>query len=168
MKALLPIFALFFASSAFSQALNPLWHGQWKAQGDPIIITDSAVEDCKWVGQRPSDAFSGCVSFYADSVDKADLMQIADNEKQLLQAGVEGGFITADIVPQIRAAMQRNEELLMGISDGRYRTIMTEQGDFEGSGDCVSYLILDKETVYRVSHCEGPAEPSLNISPYRR
>lgn len=168
MKRLFLALFFFFSGSAFAQPLNPLWHGQWKGEGDPIVITEAEVEGCRWVGQRPSDSFSGCVSYYADSVDKADLVQLTENEKQLLQQGMSAGFITPDIVPQIKSGMQRNETLLAAIGDGRYRTLMTEDGDIEGSGDCVSYLILDKETIYRISHCEGPAEPSLNISPYRR
>ena len=40
---------------------------------------------------------------------------------------------------------------------------------YEGSGDCSSFIFLDKSTVYSVGYCDGgPGEPSFQITPYRR
>ena len=167
MKKLIAFFLAISATAVFAQPINHRWLGQWHGPGSPIVISTATVNDCRWVGSRPAGEFNGCVSFYSDSVDKAELLQVIEFEKQLLESGIKEGFITPDMVPGIKKTMARNEQLLALIDNGRFRTVMTEDGDVEGSGDCAAYLILDKDFVYSISRCEGPAEPSFEIVQYR-
>lgn len=174
MKKLLPLFLFFAAASVSAQALNERWHGQWEtpvamgAFGNKVNVSANGVDACRWVGARPTQEFTGCVAFYADSVDKSALLEVTEFETQFLEKGLKEGFISAEIVPGIKKTMARNEQLLAGIEEGRFRTVMIEEGDFMGSGDCWTFLMLDKESVYSVYRCEGPAEPSLEIVQYSK
>lgn len=169
MKSLLVGAGLALVTSlAAAQPLNALWYGTWSGGQQPLVINSEGVQDCRWVGSRPEDDYEGCTSFYGDSIDKADLAAVVESEKVLLQRGLSEGFITKEFEPQIRATMARNEELLSQIGDGKYRTVYVEEGIARDVGDCWSYHILDRDAIYAISQCEGPAEPSLEIVRYTK
>jgi len=153
---------------ASAQPLNPLWFGTWSGGPEPIVINSEGVQDCAWVGSRPDNDYEGCVSFYGDSIDRSDIAEVIESEKLLLARGLSEGFIMKEFEAQIKATMARNEQLIAQIEEGRYRTVSIEEALGRDSGDCWNYMILDRDTLYRLSQCEGPAEPSLEIVRYTK
>ena len=151
-----------------AQPLNPLWHGTWSGGQQPIVINAEGVQGCAWVGARPEQDYEGCVSFYGDSIDRSDIAAVIESEKLLLEQGLTAGFIMKEFEAETKATMAQNEQLLAQIPDRRYRTVSIEEALGRDSGDCWSYMILDQDTLYRLSQCEGPAEPSLEIVRYTK
>ena len=69
---------------------------------------------------------------------------------------------------QGRAQIQAVKLTVDEVSDDSFRTVITAEGDYEGSGDCGTFYFLDKTNVYGVSNCEGPGVPSLSVVKYQK
>ena len=160
--ALIPFFV-------HGQDINARWLGTWVSGDQKLKISADSVNGCKWTGSEPKEGYEGCASFYSGSVKKKQLLDMVQADKDLLAQLEKEKSLNANQITAHRNQIRKMQGVLDGVSNDSFRSIVQMNLPDEGSGDCSSFIFLDKSTVYSVGYCAGgPGEPSFQISPYRR
>ena len=152
-----------FATQA--QPINERWHGRWEAGDITLIVTAQNVIDkgkvCRWIGKEPSGNFSGCVAFYGGSTSKQEMT----GRLQDMRTSIKAFGVDAASLARANKTFAELQATLNALSPDTFRYVLTRDADYQGSGDCGSGYILDKENVHVVSNCEsaGP-EFALGVS----
>ena len=90
-------------------------------------------------------------------------------DKDLLAELEKEKRLNANEITALRNQIRKMQSIVDNVSNDAFRMIVQMDLPFEGSGDCSSFIFLDKSTVYSVGYCDGgPGEPSFQITPYRR
>ena len=141
--------------AAQAQPINERWHGRWQHGDTTLIVTGQHVINngkvCRWVGKAPTGNFSGCVAFYGGSTSKQEMAgRLQDMRTSIKAAGLDAASLT-----QANKTLSELQTTLNALSPDKYRYVSTADADYQGSGDCGSSYILDKENVYVVGQCES-------------
>lgn len=162
------LFALIFAGVAFAtqaQPINERWLGRWQTGEITLIVTGQNVIDkgkvCRWVGKAPTGNFTGCVAFYGGSTSKEEM----SGRLQEMRTSIKGMGMQGASLAEANKTLSELQTTLNALSPDKFRYVSTTDADYQGSGDCGSSYILDKENVYVVGNCEsaGP-EYSLTVN----
>ena len=150
-----------FASQA--QPINERWHGRWQSADTTLIVTGQNVINngkvCRWVGKAPTGKFSGCVAYYGGSTSKQEMLgRLQDMRTSIKAAGMDAASLA-----QANKTLNELQTTLNTLSPDKYRSVSTTDADDQGSGDCGSAYILDKENVYVVGNCES-AGPEFSLT----
>ncbi len=144
-----------FAFAAQAQPINERWLGRWQNGETILIVTGQNVINngrvCRWVGKAPSGKFSGCVAYYGGSTSKQEM----EGRLQEMRTSVKGAGMDAASLVQANKTLSELQTTLNTLSPDKYRYVATTDADDQGSGDCGSTYILDKENVYVVGNCES-------------
>ena len=156
--------------SAHAQPMNPSWIGRWQGGDTALIVTSKNVINqeriCRWVDKVPAK-FEGCIAHYAGGVKKAQLLERLD----AMQAEIKAQASNTDVASQANAAktVLALKSQVNQLSNDTFRILMTTDADYQGSGDCGAYYIMDKGVPYVVRQCESAgAEFALMVDPMRR
>ena len=151
------------------QDINARWLGTWVGPDHTLKISADSVNDCKWTGSEPKAGYTGCASFYSGSLKKKRLLDMVQADKDLVAQLEKDKSATANALSAYRNQIRKMQGILDNVSNDAFRMIVQMDLPYEGSGDCSSFIFLDKVTIYSVGYCDGgPGEPSFQISPYRR
>ncbi|NBX04607.1 MAG: hypothetical protein EBR18_00585 [Betaproteobacteria bacterium] len=151
------------------QEINARWLGTWLNGDQTLKISADSVNGCKWTGSEPKEGYQGCASFYSGSVKKSQLLDLLQADTALVAQMAKDKNQDAAELAAFRNQIRKMRGVLDAVSNDAFRIIVQMDLPFEGSGDCSSFIFLDKSTIYSVSYCDGgPGEPSFLISPYRR
>jgi len=167
-QMILPALAFALCQPAAAQSLNERWHGTWSAGKDKLVVDAATFDGCRWVGTRPKSTPKTCVAFYEGTVTRKAMFATLQGESTMVDDLVKNGHTSANEAKQMRAQIKGERTKLEGVSDDSFRVVQTWNPAQEGSGDCSSYLFLDKTTVYSVSQCQGPAAPTFTLTPFSR
>ena len=156
--------------SAHAQPMNPSWIGRWQAGETTLIVTPKNVINygkiCRWVDKAPTK-FEGCIAHYAANIKKSELVELFVS----MQAGVKDQAQNMDAASkaEVAKAMQMLKSQLDKLSNDTFRTLITTDADYEGSGDCGAFYIMDNGGPYVLRQCEsaGP-HAALIINPMQR
>lgn len=155
---------------AHAQPMNPSWIGRWQAGDTTLIVTPKNVINqgkiCRWVDKAPTK-FEGCIAHYAAGVKKAEIVELFN----LMQTRVKEQAPNMDAASRASAAKTVLEvkSKLEQLSNDTFRSIITSDADYQGSGDCGAYYIMDKGTPFVVRQCESAgAEFTLMFDPMQR
>jgi hypothetical protein len=150
--------ALVLAGLAFAtqaQPINERWLGRWQTGETTLIVTGQSVinrdQVCRWVGKEPTGNFSGCVAFYGGTTSKKEMI----GRVQDMRTFIKGFGMDAASLAQANKTFAELQTTLNALSPDTFRYVLTRDADYQGSGDCGSGYILDKENVYVVSNCES-------------
>jgi hypothetical protein len=154
-----------------AQPLNPSWTGRWEGGDTALIVTPKNVINqgkiCRWANKAPTGNFEGCLSHYAGGVKKSELME----RFEAMQAAIKEQASSMDAAAKESAAktVQALKTKLEQLSNDTFRILTTSDADYQGSGDCGAYYIMDKGVPYVVRQCESAgAEFALMIDPMQR
>lgn len=152
-----------------AQDINARWLGTWVSGDQTLKISADAVNGCKWTGSEPKASYVGCASFYNGSVKKSQLSEMLQSDTELVAQMGKDKSQTAAQLTAFRNQIRKMRAVLDTVSNDAFRIIVQMELPYEGSGDCSSFIFLDKSTVYSVGYCSGgPGEPTFQISPYSR
>ena len=170
MRLVTTCFALLACATAQAQPMNPSWVGRWEGGDTLLIATPKNVINqgkiCRWVDKAPTK-FEGCIAHYAGGVKKAELLE----RFEAMQIGIKEQASNMDAAAKASAAktVQALRSQLDQLSNDTFRILMTSDADYQGSGDCGAYYIMDKGTPYVVRQCESAgAEFALMVDPMKR
>ena len=156
--------------SAHAQPMNPSWIGRWQSGETTLVVTPKNVINfgkiCRWVDKAPTQ-FEGCIAHYAANIKKTEILELFD----LMQTRVREQASNMDAASKASAAktVQNVKSKLEQLSNDTFRSVITSDADFQGSGDCGAYYIMDKGTPYIVRQCESAgAEFTLMFDPMQR
>ena len=156
--------------SAHAQPMNPSWIGRWQSGETTLVVTPKNVINfgkiCRWVDKAPTQ-FEGCIAHYAANVKKTEILELFD----LMQTRVREQAPNMDAASKASAVktVQNVKSKLEQLSNDTFRSVITSDADFQGSGDCGAYYIMDKGTPYIVRQCESAgAEFTLMFDPMQR
>ena len=153
----------------YGQEINPRWLGTWVSGEQTLKISADSVNGCKWTGSEPKAGYKGCASFYSGSLKKKRLSDMVQADKDLLAELEKEKRLNTNEITALRNQIRKMQSIVDNVSNDAFRMIVQMDLPYEGSGDCSSFIFLDKSTVYSVSYCDGgPGEPSFQITPYRR
>ncbi len=162
-------FVALIPTLALGQDINARWLGTWLSGDQTLKISANSVNGCKWTGSEPKEGHQGCASFYSGSVKKNQLLDLLQADTALVAQMAKDKNQDVAELAAFRKHIRKMRGVLDAVSNDAFRTIVQMDLPFEGSGDCSSFIFLDKSTIYSVSYCDGgPGEPSFQISPYRR
>ena len=141
-----------------AQQINEQWLGHWQnSDGGSLYITKKNVVDagkiCSWVGAAPKGQHTGCISFYDGTISKKDMMitlQSIRNDIRTNSQNLDASYLTEQ-----SKTVDILETTLNQMSDDTFRIIDTLDADYQGSGDCGGFYILDKGIVYDIRRCES-------------
>jgi len=151
------------------QDISTRWLGTWVSGDKTLKISADSVDGCKWTGSEPKEGYEGCASFYSGSVKKKQLLDMVQAYKDLVARIEKEKSASAKQISAYRGQIRKMQSILDTVGNDAFRTVVQMELPFEGSGDCSSFIFLDKSTIFAVSYCDGgPGEPSFDISPYRR
>jgi hypothetical protein len=88
-----------------------------------------------------------------------------------MQAEIKAQAPNTDVASQANAAktVLALKSQVNQLSNDTFRILMTTDADYQGSGDCGAYYIMDKGVPYVVRQCESAgAEFALMVDPMRR
>jgi hypothetical protein len=152
-----------FAFSTQAQPINERWLGRWQTGETTLIVTGQNVikngKVCRWVGQAPAGNFSGCVAFYGGSISKQDMTVRLQN----MRTSVKASRMDAASLAQANKTLNELQATLNALSPDKFRYVLARDADDQGSGDCASGHILDKDSVYVLSNCES-AGPEFELT----
>ncbi len=158
-------------TSINAQQLNPSWNGRWEGGDTTLIVTQKNVINlgkiCRWTDKAPTGNFEGCLSHYAGGVKKSELLERFD----AMQAAIKEQASSMDAAAKASAAktVQALKAKLEQLSNDTFRILTTSDADYQGSGDCGAYYIMDKGVPYVVRQCESAgAEFALMVDPMQR
>lgn len=162
---------LIAASPINAQPLNPSWSGRWEASDTTLIVTSKNVINqgkiCRWANKAPTGNFEGCLSHYAGGIKKSELLE----RFEAMQTAIKEQATSMDAAAKASAAkaVQTLKEKLELLSNDTFRILTTSDADYQGSGDCGAYYIMDKGVPYVVRQCESAgAEFALTVDPMQR
>jgi hypothetical protein len=144
-----------FAFSTQAQPINERWLGRWQTGETSLIVTGQNVINhgkvCRWVGKEPTGNFIGCVAFYGGSTSKQEMMgRLQDMRTSIKAVGMDAASLA-----RANKTFTELQATLNALSPDTFRYVLTRDADYQGSGDCGSGYILDKENVHVVSNCES-------------
>jgi len=152
------LFALIFAGFTFAtqaQPINERWLGRWQTGETTLVVTGQSVINrdkvCRWVGKEPTGNFSGCVAYYGGSTSKQEMT----GRLQDMRTFIKGLGMDAASLARANKTFAELQTTLNALSPDTFRYVLTRDADYQGSGDCGSGYILDKENVHVVSNCES-------------
>lgn len=167
-KKILLLIALLFSLNVGAQSINERWVGTWQAGKEKLNVKSNSFQNCRWMNAAPKGNFKGCAAYYSGSVTKKRLLEMVASDNAMLNEIAKNKQATPKEIAGYRAQIQAVKSTVDEVSDESFRTIMTVEGEFEGSGDCGTFYFLDKTNVYGVSNCEGPGVPSLSVLKYQK
>jgi hypothetical protein len=154
--------AAFLALSAFAtglaaQPIHEQWHGFWDSTDSQLIVTPKNIvksdKICKWVGKAPVAEHTGCVSFYAGTTTKKEMLATLQSMREALRTNNQN--MEAKYLAEEKKLVDALESNLQTLSDSTFRVVNTSDADYQGSGDCGNYYIMDKGVAYSVRQCES-------------
>lgn len=164
LSATLLIFSA-FTTHVSAQAINNQWLGFWDSTDARLIVTAKNIVDagkiCKWVGKAPVGEHSGCVSFYAGTTSKKEMLATLQKMRQALRDNNQN--MEAKYLAEEKILVDLLESNLMALSDSTFRIVDTSDADYQGSGDCGNYYIMDQGIPYSVRQCESAGAGSALI-----
>jgi len=170
LRLLATFLLLLTVAPIYAQPLNPVWIGRWQAGDSTLIVTSKNIihqgKICRWVNKAPTN-FEGCIAHYAASVKKSEMLGLLAS----MQTGIKEQASNMDAAARASATktLQALKLQLDKLSDDTFRTIVTSDADYQGSGDCGAYFIMDKGVPYIVRQCESAgAEFALTVDPMQR
>lgn len=160
-----------FASDLSAQPINDQWRGFWNSADGQLIVTPKNIVDagkiCKWVGKAPSGGHPGCVSFYAGTTTKKEMLGTLQTMREALRSNNQN--LDANSLAEEKKLVDVLESNLQALSDSTFRIVDTSDADDQGSGDCGNYYILDQSIAYSVRQCESAGLGSaLLVTPMRK
>ena len=158
-------------SGASAQQINEQWLGFWNSADGQLIVTPKNIvksgKICKWVGKAPTTEHTGCVGFYAGSLTKKDMLEGVRLTREEIRSNRQN--LDASYLAEESKLVDVLEENLKLLSDGTFRIVDTSDADYQGSGDCGNYYILDKGVAFSVRRCESAGIGSaLVLTPMRK
>ena len=168
LKKSLLLLAVLFSMNVGAQTINERWVGTWQAGKEKLNVKPNAFQNCRWMSAAPKGNFKGCVAYYSGSVTKKRLIEMVSSDTAMLNEIAKNKQATPKEIAGYRAQIQAVKLTVDEVSDDSFRTVITAEGDYEGSGDCGTFYFLDKTNVYGVSNCEGPGVPSLSVVKYQK
>lgn len=166
------IFALScITSGAAAQQINEQWLGYWDSADGQLIVTSKNIIDagkiCKWVSKAPVGGHTGCVGFYAGTTTKKEMLATLQNMRKDLRES--GQNTDARYLAEQKKLVDTLETNLQSLTDSTFRVVDTSDADYEGSGDCGNYYIMDQGVAYSVRECESAGLGSaLILTPMRK
>ncbi len=159
------------ASGASAQQINEQWLGYWESADGQLIVTTKNIIDagkiCKWVGKMPAGQHTGCIAFYAGSTTKKEMLATLQNMREALRNS--GQNIDTQYLAEQKKLVDTLETHLQSLSDSTFRVVDTSDADYQGSGDCGNYYIMDQGVAYSVRQCESAGLGSaLILTPMRK
>ena len=140
---------------AHAQPINERWLGRWQTGDTSLIVTGQNVINngkvCRWVGKAPAGNFSGCVAYYGGSISKQEMT----DRLQDMRTSIKTTGLDAASLARANETLNQLQTTLNALSPDKFRHVSTTDADDQGSGDCGSAYILDKETVYVIGNCES-------------
>ncbi len=156
-------FIFLACACAHAQPMNPSWIGRWQSSDTTLVVTPKNVINqgkiCRWVDKAPTK-FEGCIAHYAAGVKKAEILDMFT----LMQSRVKEQAPNMDAASRASAVktVQDVKSKLEQLSNDTFRSVVTSDADYQGSGDCGAYYIMDKGTPYIVRQCES-AGPEFTL-----
>ena len=156
---------------AAAQQINEQWLGHWVAPYDQLIVTPKNIVDagniCRWVGKAPAGEHAGCVGFYAGTTTKKEMLATLQTMRKALRDS--GQNTDTQYMAEQKKLVDTLETNLQSLSDSTFRVIDTSDADYQGSGDCGNYYIMDQGIAYSVRQCESAGVGSaLVLTPMRK
>lgn len=158
-------------SGVAAQQINEQWLGHWVAPYDQLIVTPKNIVDagniCKWVGKAPAGEHTGCIGFYSGTTTKKEMLATLQTMREALQSNhqkMDANYLAGE--KKLIDVLEANLQLL---SDSTFRIVDTSDADYQGSGDCGNYYIMDQGVAYSVRQCESAgAGSALILTPMRK
>lgn len=158
-------------SGAAAQQINEQWLGYWDSPDGQLIVTSKNIVDagkiCKWVGKAPAGEYTGCIGFYSCTTTKKDMLATLQTMRAALLSNhqkMDANYLAGE--KKLIDVLEANLQLL---SDSTFRIVDTSDADFQGSGDCGNYYIMDQGVAYSVRECESAGVGSaLILTPMRK
>ncbi len=160
-----------FATGLSAQPINEQWHGFWDSTDSQLIVTPKNIvksgKICKWVGKAPTGEHAGCVGFYAGTITKKDMLETALMLREEIRSNRQN--LDANYLAGESKSVDALEENLKLLNDGTFRIVNTSDADYQGSGDCGNFYILDQGVAFSVRRCESAGIGSaLMLTPMRK
>ena len=145
------------AVAAHAQGSKTAWHGQWSSGDLSVQIGAQGIkqgaDSCQWVAAKPAKP-AGCVAYDDLPVAKDQLSRLFDDAEQALKEPSskknQNPGLSPEARQQRRAEIQRQRQLLKGLSAGELPTVAVARA---GAGDCSVYYFLDRASLYQVTDC---------------
>ena len=158
-------------TGASAQQINEQWLGFWDSTDGQLIVTSKNIIDagnsCKWVGKAPSGQHAGCVGFYAGTTTKKEMLATLQTMREALRSNNQN--MDANYLAREKKLIDVLESNLQSLSDSTFRIVDTSDADYQGSGDCGNYYIMDRGIAYSVRQCESAGLGSaLILTPMRK
>lgn len=160
-----------FATGLAAQPINEQWHGFWDSTDSQLIVTPNNIvksgKICKWVGKPPVGEHTGCVGFYAGTTTKKEMLATLQNMREALRANNQN--MDLNYLAEEKKLVNLLETNLQALSNSTFRVVNTSDADYQGSGDCGNYYIMDQGIAYAVRECESAgAGSALIVTPMRK
>lgn len=154
-----------FATGLSAQPINEQWHGFWDSSDSQFIVTPKNIvksgKICKWVGKAPTGEHAGCVGFYAGTTTKKEMLATVQSMREGLRANNQN--MDVKYLAEEKKLVDVLESNLQALSDSTFRVVNTSDADYQGSGDCGNYYIMDQGVAYSVRQCESAGMGSALI-----
>jgi hypothetical protein len=119
------------------------------------------------VGKAPAGEHAGCVGFYAGTTTKKEMLATLQTMRKALRDS--GQNTDTQYMAEQKKLVDTLETNLQSLSDSTFRVIDTSDADYQGSGDCGNYYIMDQGIAYSVRQCESAGVGSaLVLTPMRK
>ena len=118
------------AVAAHAQGSKTAWHGQWSSGDLSVQIGAQGIkqgaDSCQWVAAKPAKP-AGCVAYDDLPVAKDQLSRLFDDAEQALKEPSskknQNPGLSPEARQQRRAEIQRQRQLLKGLSAGELPTV---------------------------------------------
>jgi len=118
------------AVAAHAQGTKTAWHGQWSSGDLSVQIGAQGIkqgaDSCQWVAAKPAKP-AGCVAYDDLPVAKDQLSRLFDDAEQALKEPSskknQNPGLSPEARQQRRAEIQRQRQLLKGLSAGELPTV---------------------------------------------
>lgn len=149
----------FQLGSAQAQKLDDAWHGRWSGPDIKLEVSAKSFrlgqQNCRWVESQPKRAFKGCVAYYGGAYTKAELMTLVKDRGETINDFVKQKMYDAKTAAAERKSLAQTRAIIEKLGADPIKTVVTQDADFEGSGDCMSGYFLDQSRVFNVVQCAG-------------
>ena len=156
---------------ATAAPINEQWVGHWQSADRSLTISQKNVVNggkiCSWTGTPPKGEHKGCVSFYDGAITKKDMLGSLQMMRKEIQTNSQN--LDASYLAEESKTVDILEKVLSQMSDDTFRIVTSLDADYEGSGDCGGFYIIDKGIVHAVDRCESAGLGSaLIVTPMRK
>jgi hypothetical protein len=144
---------------AQAQKLDEAWHGRWSAPELKIEVSAKSFrvgqQNCRWVEVQPKRAFKGCVAYYGGAYTKAELMTLVKERGEAVNEFVKQKMYDAKTAAAERKSLAQTRAIIEQLGTDQVKPVVTQDAQYEGSGDCMSSFFLDQSRVFNLVHCAG-------------